>query len=722
MEPDRNGFPVPRIQDSCTGCGACLKICPAADKTLSKNNARTYAVMDTPEERRKSSSGGMFGIMARKILQNGGLVCGAAYSEDYLSVNHIIISDAAQLDLLRGSKYVQSSTGECFQAVERQLKAGRQVLFSGTPCQVDGLRHFLRTDYKNLILVDIVCHGVPSPLVYRKYISENKPGKLLQKVDFREKAHWGWGTASSIFADNRVYRKDCYTDPYWKAFLGGMSTRACCGECKYASMSRYGDITIGDFWGVSEIAPAMDDRLGTSLVLVNTDKGKKFWDSLKKGIPRQMEIPPQQVYEGAKKHNGQLIGARKSHWARSRFFELLSRKSVADAYQWAETSHYDVGVTGWWYNENYGGALTYYALNRVLAKMGLSVLMIAKCSDAPDYRPNAESIPYRFALKHYRISKNYTHKSIQTLNRHCDAFISGSDQLFNPYLWEYSGPQYFLDYAGIENRIISYASSFGNISSIPEAFRMKFSYLLHRFDALSVREDYAVPLCEEAFGITPQKVLDPVFLCDMKEYDRLADASGLSIEEPYLLSFFLDPDNAKRDAVLYLSQKLGFKSINLLNATDFENNKKKLNLENTKTDIDVEEWIYYYKHASFIITDSFHGTCFAILFQKPFISVANLQRGERRFVSMLKEAGLLQYLVYDLNDIRTKEELFRPIDYHAVRERLDPLCAASYTWLENTLKKPRNAAQNMFRLLDGELTKLRKEIEDLKGDAHWQER
>lgn len=717
MLSDEEGFEFPYIdQSSCIKCGLCFKICPAIDESTLNNEAKIYAVMDNDIERMKSSSGGMFGILARKILSNHGIVCGASYTEDYMSVRHMIISQIDQLEQLQGSKYVQSSIGKCYEMIEKSLKEGKQVLFSGTPCQVDGLKHFLHKEYDSLFLVDIICHGVPSPLVYKKYILEKKPGNRLEKVDFREKAFWGWGTASSIFAGGQVYRNDCYKDAYWRAFLGGMSTRKCCGECKYASMSRCGDITIGDFWGIRDIDPELDDGKGTSLVQVNTSKGDELFCDVINSALRYKEIDSTQVFECAKKHNGQLVAPKKSHWARERFFKLVNSKSVTESYEWAEKNCYDVGITGWWYNENYGGTITYYALNRVLEKMGLSVLMISKCSDNPNYRPKRDSIPYRFALKHYNMSKNYSHKNIHILNDHCKAFVSGSDQLFNPYLWEYSGPQYFLDYVTGKNRIISYASSFGNIREIPEQFKMQFSYLLHRFDFFSVREDYAVKLCEDTFGITPQRVLDPVFLCDVEEYDKLADSSGLKEDKPYLLSFFLDPNNDKREAVLYLCEKFKMPSINLLNATDFESNMRKLSLDNMKPNIDIEEWIYYYKNASFVITDSFHGTCFAIIFKKPFISVANMQRGERRFVSMLEEVGLIQYLIYDLQDIRNNDMLYLKIDYEEIQDRLDALKETSLKWLENALKGKQDAAKNIFKLLDNELCDVKKMIKMLKNN------
>lgn len=360
-----------------------------------------------------------------------------------------------------------------------------------------------------------------------------------------------------------------------------------------------------------------------------------------------------------------------------------------------EKAHkYDVGVTGWWYNENYGGTMTYYALNRVLQSMGRSVLMIARCTNDPNYRHKEDSVPFRFAKKYYNISKNYTHGTIGELNDMCDTFISGSDQLFNPVLWQWSGPQYFLNYAGNDKRIISYASSFGNEFYDNKGLKVPMKNWLDRFDAISVREDYGVDICKDVFGIKAKHVLDPVFLCDVAEYEKLADSSPLTKKNDYMLSFFLDPDEAKRQCILDLSEKLGLPYVNLLNADHVESNIEKLHLDNTFPSCDIEDWVFRYKNADFVITDSFHGTCFAIIFRKKFISVANHGRGVNRFISVLEAAGLRNRLVNDISEIKDRPDLFEDIDYDAVYKKLDPKIKESLKWLKNALNAPIKKKEN----------------------------
>jgi len=716
MEYDSEGFLFPIVNDTiCIDCGLCLKSCPVNTPEY-KNipDPDCYAMWADDEIRAKSSSGGMFTVLAEFVLEQNGYVCGAAYTDDYTAVEHIIVSDKKGLEKLRGSKYVQSNTGKVYSEIKNLLDADKYVLFTGCPCQVAGLNAFLEKQYKKLITVDIVCHGAPSPVAYKKYLDSRKKGRIIEKVNFRDKTIYGWGTPAYInFADGTIYCNDCFKDLWYRGFLNGLNTRYSCSTCKYASPKRIGDITLGDFWGVSELNPEYDDKKGTGLIFLNTEKGKRFTEAIENKFKLFEKVEYTQITELAKRRNGQLLAPRKNHWARKRFFELLQEKSYDEAFDRAVNNKFDVGITGWWYNENYGGALTYFALHQVVKSMGLDVLMIAKASKDPNYKPNKKIIPYRFALKHYNISANYHPNELGKLNGFCRNFISGSDQLFNPVLWTYSGPQYFLDYVSPLNNKIAYGSSFGNEYVASDDFTMQIAYWLRRFDYLSVREDYAVDIMQDKFGLSARHVLDPVFLCDVKEYEKLAAesaAAGKERPEKYILSFFLDPDEQKRKAILDLSEKLDMPYINLVHATNIEENVRKLNLDNTKEDADIEDWLYYYQNSSFVITDSFHGTCFAIIFQKPFISVANIQRGANRFESLLRTVQLQEHLTYDVANIMHQENLFNEIDYRKVSALMQPMIQDDYNWLREALLHPAKNTRDEFKVVDRRINDLKLEI------------
>ena len=713
MQYDGEGFLYPHINDICVSCGLCLEVCPETqqEKIHTQNIVpECYAMWGADKLRKVSSSGGMFGVLAEYVLDKGGYVCGAAFADNYRKVEHIIVNDVDGIAKLRGSKYVLSDTKLTYKTVERLLKEGSNVLYTGVSCQIAGLKAYLQTDYDRLICVDILCHGGPSLTAYQEYIDELAQGRKLAKFDFREKSYWGWGTASSIyFEDGSDYHGDCYHDNYWVSFLSGLSTRLCCATCHYANTNRVGDFSLGDFWGVEQIDSNLNDGKGTSLVLVNSKKAQAVLEKVKEKCVILKKVDFNRVKQVAKTRNGQLLWPQKRHWARERFFKLLKYKSFSEAFIYATESKYDVGVTGWWYNENYGGALTYYALHQVLKKMGQSVLMIAKCSDDPNYIPAYTSVPYRFAQKNYSISKNYSHATIGQLSEHCKTFISGSDQLFNPTLWTYSGPQYFLNYVSMDKNIVSYASSFGQNFHDVKNLRFAMSYWLHRFNAISVRESYAVDICKDVFGIDAPHVVDPVFLCDVVEYEKQAAKSKAVKNAPYLLSYYLDPNPQKRESILHLSGKLGYGFVNLVAAEKSSECKRRLGLPNTMDNADIEDWLYYYKNSDFVITDSFHGTAFALIFRKPFIAVANKQRGEKRFVSLLNDFGLLDHLIYDFSEIDQRPALFEAIDYDAVYKKVEGLIHFSYQWLENAVKKPAPRTVNDFTTINFAIETLRKE-------------
>lgn len=730
MKADEKGFLFPSVnKEICILCGACCKKCPALHTAQKfSKEIEIYAAYAADDIRAQSSSGGIFTALAKYAFSKSGAVAGAAWTDGW-KVKHIVIRSENELDRLRRSKYLQSDTGDTFRQTKKLLDQQVFVLYSGCPCQIAGLYSYLGKEYDNLLTADIVCHGVPSPLALKKYLEELSAGKEIRDVNFRDKSH-GWGTPSSVsFSDGTKYFKGCNDDPYYIGFLNGITTRSSCSTCKYASPERIGDIALGDFWGVSEIDPKYNDNKGTSLVVVNTAKGKKCFNEIKPQLKLCEAVPKERVIEISKRRNGQFIAPRASHKNRERFFHLMNEENFSKAISEATEKKFDIGVVGWWYNDNYGGTLTYYALHQLLRSMGYSVLMIEKAASDPGYVPNYSTIPRRFAKKYYSISQIYHPYKMGVLNGVCSAFISGSDQLFSPYLWEYSGPPYYLDFAAPDKNMISYASSFGNSYAANEKFKMTVSYYLRRFNALSVREDYAVDIMRDNFGLEAKKVLDPVFVCDPIEYDKLIEKSELRLEEKYFANFILDPDEGKKNAILHAKAKLGLSFINLIHAIDFEANSKKLGLENIKPDLDVEDFLNYYKNAEFIITDSYHGTCFAIIFRKPFISIANKQRGIGRFVSMLSELGLQNRMVNDVSEIYSRPELFEKVDYTEAEKRLHILKKDSYDWLKNALSAPKSKALSNFQIMDHkqninnnkvirlqeEVFELRKKIDELYG-------
>lgn len=281
MVSDTEGFWYPKVnEDICIQCNMCVNVCPILQKEEKmETETVAYACFNKDEEiRYKSSSGGVFTSLATKVLEKEGIVFGAAFNEEF-QVNHCAVDKIEDLHKLRGSKYMQSKIGDNYKLAKEYLDAGRWVYFSGTPCQIDGLKKFLKKNYDKLICQDIICHGVPSPKVFERYLNE-KNKQYNQKVEnltFRSKVYsWPNYAVKIDFAD-RSYIASHKNDYYMKAFLSDLILRPSCYQCNSKGINRNSDITLADFWGVKNVLPKMNDRQGVSLVIIHSDKGKEIF-------------------------------------------------------------------------------------------------------------------------------------------------------------------------------------------------------------------------------------------------------------------------------------------------------------------------------------------------------------------------------------------------------------------------------------------------------------
>ena len=325
MVEDGEGFLYPKIDTNlCIDCQACVRVCPFHNPEEENKPKSVYAALNNNEEIRKdSSSGGVFTILAEKVINEGGVVFGAKFTDDWQV--EIVPSETIEgLAAFRGSKYLQARMGNSLKQCKQYLRDGRKVLFSGTPCQIAGLKHYLRKDYDNLIAVDFVCHGVPSPKVWERYLKEvTEAGKrAIQDIKFRDKPQ-GWKrfnfTLNYDEAD-KSYSMSSYNgdNHYMRAFLSDMILRPSCYNCQAKSGRSQSDITIGDFWGIETVLPTMDDDKGTSLVLVHTEKGKQIF--------ADAQVKTEVVaYADAFAHNPAIEHSARAHAHRQYFFEKLDQ-------------------------------------------------------------------------------------------------------------------------------------------------------------------------------------------------------------------------------------------------------------------------------------------------------------------------------------------------------------------------------------------------------------
>ncbi len=290
MEYKADGFGYPSIDKTkCVECGLCKKICPS-NSTVSSNASIPYLAYSlNTADRLDSSSGGVFSVIAKYVLQKKGIVYGAAY-DDTLTLRHISIENENDMHKLRGSKYVQSYIGKTYEECYQQLTQGRLVYFMGTPCQIAGLKTFLHHDYSNLITSDFICHGVPSGQLFKEYIEQYQRNNNLKILDykFRSKKRFGQGIDLELLVKKRQKNKVIFlcaeSVPFFYGFWKNMTLRESCYRCKYSKTKRVSDITLADFWTVKKFFPKMKTSDGISLMLVNSDKGKTIFDSIKKDM------------------------------------------------------------------------------------------------------------------------------------------------------------------------------------------------------------------------------------------------------------------------------------------------------------------------------------------------------------------------------------------------------------------------------------------------------
>ncbi|WP_162302512.1 Coenzyme F420 hydrogenase/dehydrogenase, beta subunit C-terminal domain [Acetivibrio mesophilus] len=323
MKENFEGFLYPNINNAaCISCGLCEKVCPIQNKEEKESFLGAYvAYANDLQLRERSSSGAIFSLCVERVLEMGGVVFGAAFDEDF-AVQHIKIDKLEELWKLQGSKYLESCIGNSFNEAEQFLKQGRTVLFSGTCCQIEGLKHFLGCEYDNLFTIDVLCHGVPSPKVWKRYWSEkNKLYGKGQSVSFRDKENgWKQYDVKFTFENDKVYKESAYKNPYMKLFLNDICLRLSCHDCKFKSLNRLSDITLGDSWGIEKYKPHMDDDKGTSVVLIHSEKGRRLFDSCKEKMTFEEAEVDKILPPSADSRKSVLM-----HPKRDKFFSLLNR-------------------------------------------------------------------------------------------------------------------------------------------------------------------------------------------------------------------------------------------------------------------------------------------------------------------------------------------------------------------------------------------------------------
>ena len=697
MTMDGDGFIRPTVSaDKCIHCGLCNKVCPVAEDKAERapsNFISAYAAWNADlNELKLSSSGGIFSLLANRVLQSGGAVCGAVY-DSLGHIYHTITETREGLSRMRGSKYVQSDMQDCFPRIRKLLQSGREVLFTGTGCQVGGLKSFLRKDYPNLLTMEIICEGTPSPGLWERHLHHVCPDmEKLHYLSFRDKAY-GW---TQILVAEYTDKKGAQhriaipaaKEPYIKAMFAAISQAPNCYACRFREGRSGADIIIGDMWALRVVAPEARPQCGASVILCNTERGAGIVEGLKPQMGYFKQISPL----SAGINNGYVYRAPViEQAARAKFYK--NYREGKQIHEYLSSSLRDsnrVAILNHAGHNNYGSNLTAYALQETLRRMGYDACTVS----LKPFQGTHRYVEGPFASFNSVLrwtAPVYGAHTCTKLNEHFDTFVVGSDQVWRyPQSWirRCAEPAFYLDFAAQGKRRIAYAASFG-ISTYegPDSLVRRFYRALRDFDAVSVREIHGLDILRDRFDYKDAvQVVDPVFLLSIRDWQRFSQAAEQPSVPGTLCTLFFFFENRVRSVITEYAQQHEMPLQSL-----------------TGNQPSVMTWLNRIENSALVVTDSFHTLCFAIIFERPFIVVSSESCGKSRLISLLKALGLEHRLIdMDATDDASLPSEFdrvasSPIDYTAVKQQMHVLISASQAWLMQAMKKTVTQKKNTIQ-------------------------
>lgn len=539
---------------------------------------------------KKSSSGGFFSLLANYVIEKKGVVFGATFDEDF---NVVISHTENDYSGMLGSKYVKSSTKNSFVECKDFLENGRTVLYSGTPCQIVGLKAYLKKDYDNLITMDVVCHGSPVAEIWQHYLKSFN--KEIESINFRDKREsWEQYHLTIKFKDGTEFSENHNKNKYMNLFLENKILTEPCYKCQNCKNSK-ADFTVGDAWAAPFKDTRFNDNQGTSCVISRTAKSNAIFDKLK------LKMLCETVNESyLNKSVGYVHNYTKPNDSDKIKKSILSPKLAI------------VTIPG---HENVGNTLQAFALQSKIKEI------LPKSDPIVINQKDTTHI-----LNFYKNNVKY---STGGFDSSYDGIVVGSDQIWIPYVWP--GVQ-FEDQFLIRNvnKKIVYAASFGKHTvNFSDLQRQKVQDSLKNVKYIGVREISGEWLCKKLFNVNNAKnVLDPTMLYDKDFYLKSVNESEIENKNGIFV-YVLDKNESWNKKIKEISNKLG-QSILPYNGS-------------------VENFIHNMNKASFVLTDSYHGTVFSLIFNKPFITLRNIKRGNDRFDDLSIRFNIDKRFVYELD-------------------------------------------------------------------------
>lgn len=677
MTEDEYGFVFPSIdEEKCVNCGLCDKVCDRIDALNKSYPLKAYAVSSKNTElSQKSSSGGMFAELAKFVLSKNGVVFGCAMErvEDGFDVKHIYIEDENDLYKLQGSKYVQSRIGNTIKEAKEFLDQGRFVLYSGTPCQIAGLKAYLKQDYENLLTVDLSCTGTPSLEIFNsfiKFLEKNFKQKII-KFEFRNKERMGWSCGNALITFENGKQKILYNNvtSYLYLFINKKLQNKNCQECKYTGVKRISDITVADAWGVekeyTDVKNKFNINNGISLVIVNTNKAEKIIKQLSENniIIERVDV------NRLRKYNNPLTTSQNNIFDNTYLaeYKILGYEGIENLYKQKLGKKYYYHILknhtprfikniiklllpqkvdcllmtahGW---SNYGSMLAAYSLQKAITKLGYSVKLINYTISVGVFK--------KFAQRHFKLTKLCVNKKdFYNLNKLSDSFILGSDNLIN--LNTSSFPfvaRNLLNFTTYAKKRLMISGSIGawDGSTQDKQEHNYIKYLLDRFDYISTREEHGKQVFEKEYNVQADWINDPVFYLKKDDFIELTK----NITENYsnkIMQYVLYPTNETDKIIEYSKRKMGLDTIKF---DGNDNVKYFLNSKNKS----VENWLKAILDSKLVITDSFHCVAFCLIFNKDFVCIKNIH-ATVRFLSLFKRLGIQIPLIETVKDLQSAD-------------------------------------------------------------------
>lgn len=629
---------------------------------------------------KKSSSGGMFAELAKFVLSKNGVVLGCTMErvEDGFDVKHIYIENEKDLYKLQGSKYVQSRIGNTIKEAKEFLDQGRFVLYSGTPCQIAGLKAYLKQDYDNLLTVDLSCEGTPSLEIFNDYVRFLETEVLKTKIidfKFRSKKHFGWSTSGFVAIykkGNKIKEKILPQNlsSYFSYFLSGCILQEKCFNCKFAGLNRQADITIADAWGIEKEYPELikkklNKNRGISLVLINSTKGNTIFEKIKFNLafseidinrlrkynhplrhPSIKPINKETIIKIYKNDGYKGVESKFKHDLGNKYYYFVLKNHtpqfIKNIIKSFKPKQEDFLLMTLYCLSNYGSLLTAYALYKTLTNLGYKGRLI--------HYANFSGFGIAFIRKYLPLTKRCLNKSdFSKLNDITNTFILGADNLINLAVSELDWvSRNLFNFVSNDKKRIMISGSIGEWDGTTQN-KQEYNYikyLLNKFNSVSTREEHGKDVFENVFGVNADWINDPVFYLKKGDFIELTK----NIKEDYsdkIMQYVLYPTAETEKIIDYTKKRMGLDTIKFDgndNVKHFSNNKNK----------SVENWLKAILDSKLVITDSFHCVAFCLIFNKDFVCIKNTH-ATVRFLSLFKRLGIQIPLIETVKDLQSAD-------------------------------------------------------------------